>query len=107
MNIQVKELNDGRYIGLGIFEVTSFPMLEGSARDIEVEMEQAYNSFLYTLQEFFKLGQDSNTMAELFWVSDKVEKQTFRSRIRIFCIVRRISPKEVSLQTHNRNNNLF
>lgn len=98
MDIQVKQLNDGRFIGLGVFEVASFPMLDGSSREMETELEQAYNTFLHTVQEFYNLGQNSNTVAELLWIADRVEKQTFRSRIRIFCVVRKIHPQEAVLK---------
>jgi hypothetical protein len=98
MNIQIKELNDGRVIGFGIFEIASFPVLEGGGKEIETEFEQAYNMFLHATQEFYKLGQDANTVAELLWVADKIEKQTFRSRIRIFCTIRRIGAKSSVLQ---------
>jgi hypothetical protein len=97
MTIQIKELADGRSIGFGVFEIASFPMLEGSAK--EVELEQAYNLFLHTVQEFYKLGQDSNTAAELFWAAERAEKQTFRSRIRIFCVVRKIGEQGLTVQT--------
>ena len=99
MNIQTKELDDGRAIGFGVFEISSFPMFEGSVKDNEAELEQAYNTFLHAAQEYYKLGQDSNTVAELLWIAEKAEKQTFRSRIRIFCIVRRIGVQSPALQT--------
>jgi hypothetical protein len=99
MNIQTKELADGRSVGFGVFEIASFPMLEGSVKETEAELEHAYNTFLHAVQEFYKLGQNSNTVAELLWIADKAEKQTFRSRIRIFCIVRKISDQNSALQT--------
>jgi len=98
MSIQIKELNDGRSIGFGVFEVASFPMLDGTMREIEGELEQAYNTFLHAAQEFYTLGQNSNTVAELLWIADKAEKQTFRSRIRIFCIIRKINAQSHALQ---------
>jgi len=98
MSIQIKELNDGRFIGFGVFEIASFPMLEGSTREIEAELEQAYNKFLYVTQEYYKLGENANTVTEFIWIADKVEKQTFRSRIRIFCAVRKISAQNFELQ---------
>ena len=90
INIQINELNDGRVIGFGVFEITSFPIIEGSTKDIEVELEQVYNIFLNSIREFYKLSENSNTVAEIIWVADKAEKQTFRSKIRIFCSVRQI-----------------
>jgi len=99
MNIQVKELADSRSVGLGVFEIVSFPMLEGSVKENEAELEQAYNTFLHAVQEYYKLGQNANAVAELLWIAEKAKKQTFRSRIRIFCIVRKISDQNSALQT--------
>lgn len=98
INIQIKELSDGRSIAFGVFEVASFPLLDGSANETEAELGQAYNMFLNAAQEFCKLGQDSNTVAELLWVSDKAEKQIFRAQIRIFCAVRRIGAQSTALE---------
>ncbi|MCL2028644.1 MAG: DUF87 domain-containing protein [Bacteroidales bacterium] len=99
MNTHLKELNDGRTLGFGVLEIASFPMLEGSTKEIEAELEQAYTMFLNAAQEYYKLGQNANTVAELLWVADKAEKQTFRSRIRIFCTVRKIGDQSSVLQT--------
>jgi hypothetical protein len=99
MNIQIKELNDGRSVGFGVFEIASFPMLEGSVKENETELEQSYNMFLHAAQEFYTLGQNANTVAELLWIADKAEKQTFRSRIRIFCTVRKIDSQNPAMQT--------
>jgi len=98
MSIQITELSDNRTIGFGVFEVASFPIIEGSTKDLETELEQSYNLFLHAIKEFYKLGIDSNTVAELFWVGDKAEKQTFKSRIRIFCVVRRIGVGNLKLE---------
>jgi hypothetical protein len=99
LNIQTKELSDGRFVGFGVFEIASFPVFAGSVRDAEAELEQAYSTFLHLVQEFYKLGQDAGSVAELLWIVDKAEKQTFRSRVRIFCVVRRIGAQSAVLQT--------
>jgi hypothetical protein len=98
MNIEIKELNDGRSIGFGIIEIASFPNIDGSTKEIETELEQAYTMFLQAVREFYKLGIDSNCVAELFWITDKAEKQTFKSRIRIFCIIRKIGSDSTSVK---------
>jgi len=98
LNIQIKELNDGRAIGLGVLEVASFPNIEGTTREIEIELEQAYNMFLHVVQEYYTLGQNSNTVAELLFITDKAERQTFRSQIRVFCVIRRIGTQSSALQ---------
>jgi len=98
INIQINELNDGRVIGFGVFEITSFPIIEGSTKDIEVELEQVYNIFLNSIREFYKLSENSNTVAEIIWVADKAEKQTFRSKIRIFCSVRQIGNQKAIIK---------
>jgi len=99
MNIQTNELSDGRSIGTGVFEIASFPMLDGSAREAEAELAHAYGTFLHAVQEYYRLAQDADTVAELLWVADRAEKQTFRSRVRIFCILRRIGAQGSVLHT--------
>ncbi|MCL2721326.1 MAG: type IV secretory system conjugative DNA transfer family protein [Treponema sp.] len=99
MNIQIKELNDNRSIGFGVFEIASFPMIDGSSKEIEAELELSYNMFLHITREFYKLGGDANTVTELLWITEKADKQTFRSRVRIFCIIRKISEQNPALQT--------
>ena len=98
MSIQIKELTDGRSIGFGIFEIAAFPLLEGATKETEAELEQTYNMFIHIVQEYYTLGQNSNTMAELLWISDKAEKQTFRSQIRAMCVIRKIGDKGTDLQ---------
>ena len=99
MTIQIKELSDGRSVGFGVFEIASFPAVDGSAKEIEQGLEQSYGMFLNATQEFHKLGENSNTVAELLWMADKAEKQTFRSRIRIFCTIRKLGAQNPALQT--------
>ena len=94
MSIQVKTLADNRSIGLDVAEIVSFPPLEGSAGEMEAELERAGGLFLNMVRECHALGRDANTAAELLWMTDEAEKQTFRSRIRLFCVVRRIDQKE-------------
>jgi len=66
MTTLLKELSDNRQIRLGIFEIASFPALDGATKEIEAELERSYNMFLQTAQEFYKLGENSNTVTELF-----------------------------------------
>lgn len=98
LNVQIKELNDGRFIGFGIFEIASFPMLEGSTKETDVELEQAYNMFIHVVKEYFTLGQNTNSVAEILWITDKAENQTFRSIIRAIFIVRKIGAQGALLQ---------
>jgi hypothetical protein len=47
MNIQINELADGRAIGCGVFEIASFPAIEGSAKEVEAALEQASIEGIY------------------------------------------------------------
>jgi hypothetical protein len=42
MTIQIKELSDHRTIGLGVFEIASFPIIEGATKDLETELDAFY-----------------------------------------------------------------
>lgn len=98
MNTQSKELSDGRVIGCAVFEVAYFPNMDGSTKETESRLAQGYQQFCSIIQEFFKLDQSSDTLAELLWITDKTERQTFRSRIRVFCIVRKIGTNAAALK---------
>jgi hypothetical protein len=89
--MRIKELADGRFIGFEAFEIAAFPAVEGdSGQEIDAEIERNCELFRRMVQEFHALGCDADTVTELLWLTDKAEKQTFRSRIRIFCVVRKI-----------------
>ena len=90
MNTQLRKLADGRTVGCAVFEIASFPNFEGTTRETDVLLEHTYQHFCHTVQEFFKFGQTADAVAELLWITEKAERQTFRSRIRLFCVVRKI-----------------
>jgi hypothetical protein len=48
MNIKTKEINDSRSVGFGVFEIASFPILEGSKKITNPRRHCAmiYNSYL-------------------------------------------------------------
>ena len=90
MNFQIKALMDGRMVGLAVIEVTSFPSLDGNSLENERQLQQIYQHFSSVVQEFYRIGQDVNAFIELLWITDRAAKQTFRSRVRLFCVVRKI-----------------
>jgi hypothetical protein len=98
LTVQIKKLNDGRSVGCGIFEIISFPAPDGAKGVGDAEIEQTYALFMRVTEEFYRLGQNSAAMAELLWVAERTERQTFRSRVRVFCVVRKISAQSTSLQ---------
>lgn len=82
-------LADGRTLSLCIFEVDSFPNLPVQSDKREGSFRLPYNSFLELINEVYRLSGD-NVCLEFFWVSEKVDNQLFKSKIRIFCVLRKI-----------------
>lgn len=96
----LKELSDGRYIGHNAIEITSFPAIDMLAQPSGEALQRTADLFRQAICEFHKLGRDgSNTCGELLWITDAVQKQTFRSRIRVFFILRRIGASRDALLT--------
>ena len=89
MSVQVKELVDGQYVGLGVFEIAAFPILEGD--NISYSLEESYNAFTAIIEGFYRISENCNHVAELLWIVENAEKQTFKSHIRIMCVIRKIS----------------
>jgi len=108
MYIKKRKLADGRTVGCAVFEIASFPNLEEGSQESTVQIEQMYQHFTHIVQEFFKFGQNADAVAELLWITEKAERQTFQSRIRMFCVVRKIdsSPDVVEASTTQIANHL-
>jgi hypothetical protein len=95
VSTEIKELSDGRYIACNVCEITSFPDLDETGQ----ELGRAADTFAQAIKEFYTLGRSGNVCAELLWITEKAEKQAFRSRIRIFLILRGIGSQQQEIET--------
>ncbi|WP_406771155.1 hypothetical protein [Candidatus Clostridium stratigraminis] len=92
------DLSDGRVIGCSVLEITTF--LTRRSQDPTSRDPLLINSeaFIQLLRELHKLCSGSSAMVELLWVPQKVENQLFRSKIRLFFVLRAIeSNKELAI----------
>ncbi|MBO5452085.1 MAG: ATP-binding protein [Lachnospiraceae bacterium] len=97
--ILFKQLNGNRMVGMNILEIVSFPELKtfGSERTIDI-IKNIQNNFVKSIKEFFNLSELDQTVAELLWITDTVEKQTFRSSVRVFLLLRKLGKNKREIE---------
>lgn len=89
--MDIHQLNDNRWVGCSIAEIVAFPSFQDSKSSKETVTQKHMAAFALEIQEFFRLsGGISDKMMELLWCTERIENQTFRSRIRLFFIIRSI-----------------
>lgn len=83
-------LPNGKYISSNILEITAFPKAEIIDKDNKKAFEMNMKAFNQMLFELHKISDMNSTVAEILWVSEKVENQTFKSKVRVFVVIRKI-----------------
>lgn len=83
-------LPNGKYISSNILEITAFPKAEIIDNDNKKAFEMNMKAFNQMLFELHKISDMNSTVAEILWVSEKVENQTFKSKVRVFVVIRKI-----------------
>lgn len=81
------ELKDGRSLGVKLFEVVSLPSISVYEKTSSEACEKIATEFTRLMVEMHKLC-GNNTCIELLWITERVQNQTFLSRIRLVCILR-------------------
>lgn len=84
------KLPNGKYISSNILEITAFPKAEIIDNDNKKAFEMNMKAFNQMLFELHKISDMNSTAAEILWVSEKVENQTFKSKVRVFVVIRKI-----------------
>lgn len=74
-------LPNGKYISSNILEITAFPKAEIIDNDNKKAFEMNMKAFNQMLFELHKISDMNSTVAEILWVSEKVENQTFKSKV--------------------------
>jgi len=94
MFIKTMRAPDGRFIGCNVFEIVSLPPYPENP--VAAKEARSGNSgiFLQLVNELHKLCAPENTVAELLWVTEKTESQTFKSKLHIYCVLRDIGVSE-------------
>lgn len=100
------ETNNGEFVCLSALEVTSIPHMSvlvnsyPANADIEYELRLALNNLLSEIYQNYKSFILANDMAEMslesLWITEPVENQPYKAKIRIFLIVRAINRSEDS-----------
>lgn len=103
------ELADNRILGMDVFEVSSLPSVSSNLKSVEgCDCERIYNEFEQLLTELYRLVGE-NVCIEILWITEKVDNQTFESRIRLFFVVRKIGKKKemIAYELNNIKKNLL
>lgn len=80
---------DERRLGISTFEIISFPDVSNFSKGSNGGYGKLAEEFMHLLMEMHKLVGE-NICLELLWVTEKAQNQTFKSKIRIFSILRKI-----------------
>ncbi len=110
MNVEFFELSNNRWVGLSLFEITSLPDVSLNKENTEDLYEQNVRAFRHIIDETHAL-MHNNLCIELFWVTQKVERQPFSSIIRFFFVLRKMGENKnniehelIDLKTALKNN---
>ena len=96
------KLPDGRFIVSDFFEIIEFPTEEFFDMDKEMAFKKNKKSMQNMLFEFYKTSDLNTTSLELMFLTESVEKQAFRSRIRVFFVIRKIGNSLEQLEVQTR-----
>lgn len=84
------KLPNGKCISSNILEITAFPKAEIIDNDNRKAFEMNKKAFNQMIFELNKISDANLTVAEILWISEKVENQTFESKVRVFIVLRKI-----------------
>lgn len=105
--MDIFELSNGSFLGMNALEVLSFPVISTDGKNQKENCEKVAKVFMQLITELHKLSR-LNTCIELLWVTKKVHHQAFISKIRIFCVIRKIGQNRLQLtsELNNMQNNM-
>lgn len=92
----VYELSDGRVLGIRAFEILSFPSITAFGNNKDENLEKNGQTFEQIFSEFYKFCNNSICM-EFLWISEKIDNQTFSSKIHIFGVLRKVGNNKVQV----------
>ena len=96
MSICYYELADNRYLGMSVFEISSFPGSISTNTNLQENCEKIADTFQQILSETHRMVSQ-NVCMELLWLTEKTENQIFRSKIRIFGVLRKLGSDKESI----------
>lgn len=85
--MSIVQLPDNKFVAGSIFEITAFPKAEIIDQDSKKTFETNRGVFRQLCFELHKISDIHSTVAEILWVAEKVENQTFKSKVRfLLCL---------------------
>jgi len=103
-NISCIETNNGEFIGVSVVEVTSIPHVDilrdghVSTGEIENEVRMSFGNLLSEIYQSYRTTVAYNNSAEIsiesLWVTEPVENQPYKAKIRLFVVSRTIDISE-------------
>lgn len=84
------KLPNGKCISSNILEITAFPKAEIIANDNRKAFDMNMKAFNQMIFELHKISDANSTVAEILWISEKVDNQAFESKVRVFLVIRKI-----------------
>lgn len=99
------KISSGEYCDYCYIEIEKIPdisiLLEQNNTNVSVELyiEKIKSGFATVLTEIYQITKDQfdsqsllqNNSFELLWISEKIENQTYKARIRLFLLIRSIA----------------
>lgn len=86
--VDFKQIQGGQYIGACVFEIVSCPNVEQFNLSEENAIEINLRNFQKILNEFYSLCGNNDIGVEILWITEPVNGQVFKSKVRIFWVIR-------------------
>lgn len=83
-------LPNGKQIACNILEITAFPKSDIIDNDSKKAFDMNMNAFQQMIFELHKISDANSTVAEILWISENIENQAFKSKVRVFIVIRKI-----------------
>ena len=99
-NMQIKGMSDGRFIGMGVIEITAFPSFSKFSEGHDAVLSKNHDAFYQTIREFHRFALNKTMCLEMLWITDKVVNQVVKSRVRVFIIIRDIATSKNAVQNN-------
>lgn len=96
--MHICETNDGKFIGLCELEVASVPSIQYISNDKNEAITKIIHVFHSFLVELCTYGSGKKICAEILWITEDAQSQTFRSYIRIFVLLRSIAKSRETVE---------
>lgn len=84
------KLSNGKFVAGSAVEISAFPAAEIVAQDMKSAQLKVSEAFSKIVFEFHKMSEINTTAMELLWLTESVDNQTFKSKVRLFVVLRKI-----------------